>query len=72
MAVMTVVYLRHRSELKEEGERRSDAVEGEGDADVDDLASDSNLDDDDFREALQDEIDAGEEDNSKRSLNDLL
>ena len=72
MAVMTVVYLRHRSELKEEGQRRSDAVEGEGGADVDDLASDSNLEDDDFKEALQDEIDAGEESNGKRSLNDLL
>ena len=53
-------------------QRRSDAVEGEGDADVDDLASDSNLEDDDFKEALQDEIDAGEEKDSKRSLNDLL
>lgn len=72
MAVMTVVYLRHRSALKEEGQRRSDAVEGEGDADVDDLASDSNLEDNDFKEALQDEIDAGEENNGKRSLNDLL
>lgn len=72
MAVMTVVYLRHRSELKEEGQRRSDAVEGEGGADVDDLASDSNLEDDDFKEALQDEIDADEENNGKRSLNDLL
>ena len=72
MAVMTVVYLRHRSELKEEGERRAEAVEGEGDTDVDDLASESNLEDDDFKEALQDEVDADEEKDKKRSLNDLL
>ena len=72
MAVMTVVYLRHRSELKEEGERRAEAVEGEGDTDVDDLASESNLEDEDFKEALQDEVDADEEKDKKRSLNDLL
>ncbi|MBA1835820.1 hypothetical protein [Corynebacterium wankanglinii] len=70
MAVMTVMYLRHRSELKEEGERRAEAVEGE--SDVDELASDSNLEDEEFKDALQDEVDAAEEKDKKRSLNDLL
>ena len=70
MAVMTVVYLRHRSELKEEGERRAEAVEGE--SDVDELASDSNLEDEEFKDALQDEVDDADEKDQKRSLNDLL
>lgn len=70
MAVMTVMYLRHRSELKEEGERRAEAVEGE--SDVDELASDSNLEDEEFKDALQDEVDDADEKDQKRSLNDLL
>ena len=38
MAVMTVTYLRHRDELKDEGERRADAVEAEDGPEVDELA----------------------------------
>ncbi|WP_070473138.1 MULTISPECIES: hypothetical protein [unclassified Corynebacterium] len=72
MAVMTVTYLRHRDELKDEGERRADAVEAEDGKEVDDLASDSNLDEDEFKDALQEEVEASEDDNKRRSLNDLL
>ena len=72
MAVMTVTYLRHRSELKDEGERRADAVEAGGGKEVDDLASESNLEEDEFKEALEEEIESSEDDNGRRSLNDLL
>lgn len=72
MAVMTVTYLRHRSELKDEGERRADAVEAGDGKEVDDLASESNLEEDEFKEALEDEIESSEDDNGRRSLNDLL
>lgn len=72
MAVMTVTYLRHRSELKDEGERRADAVEAGDGREVDDLASESNLEEDEFKEALEEEIESSEDDNGRRSLNDLL
>ena len=72
MAVMTAVYLKHRKELKDEGERRADAVEGEGETDVDELASDSNLDDDEFKDAVQEEVDGADDKDKPRSLNDLL
>ena len=72
MAVMTVTYLRHRSELKDEGERRADAVEAGDGKEVDDLASESNLEEDEFKEALEEEIESSEDDNGRRSLNDLL
>jgi len=72
MAVMTVTYLRHRSELKDEGERRADAVEAGDGKEVDDLASESNLEEDEFKDALQEEVDSSDEDNKRRSLNDLL
>ena len=72
MAVMTVTYLRHRSELKDEGERRADAVEAGDGKEVDDLASESNLEEDEFKDALEDEIESSEDDNGRRSLNDLL
>ena len=72
MAVMTVTYLRHRSELKDEGERRADAVEAGDGKEVDDLASESNLEDDEFKDALQEEVDSSDDDNKRRSLNDLL
>ena len=72
MAVMTVTYLRHRSELKDEGERRADAVEAGDGKEVDDLASESNLEEDEFKDALQEEVDSSDDDNKRRSLNDLL
>ncbi|MBF4548407.1 hypothetical protein IRY31_10080 [Corynebacterium afermentans subsp. lipophilum] len=72
MAVMTVTYLRHRSELKDEGERRADAVEAEDGPEVDELATESNLEDDEFKDALQEEVESSEDDNKRRSLNDLL
>ncbi|MCG7291960.1 hypothetical protein MHJ98_06275 [Corynebacterium afermentans] len=72
MAVMTVTYLRHRSELKDEGERRADAVEAGDGKEVDDLASESNLEEDEFKEALEEEIESSEDDNGRRSLNGLL
>lgn len=72
MAVMTVTYLRHRSELKDEGERRADAVEAGDGKEVDDLASESNLEEDEFKEALEEEIESSEDDNGRRALNDLL
>ena len=72
MAVMTVTYLRHRDELKDEGERRADAVEAEDGQEVDDLATDSNLEDDEFKDALQEEVESSDDDNKRRSLNDLL
>ena len=72
MAVMTVTYLRHRSELKDEGERRADAVEAGGGKEVDDLASESNLEEDEFKDALEEEIESSEEEDKNRSLNDLL
>lgn len=72
MAVMTVTYLRHRDELKDEGERRADAVEAGDGTEVDDLASESNLEDDEFKDALQEEVESSEDDNKRRSLNDLL
>ena len=72
MAVMTVTDLRHRSELKDEGERRADAVEAGDGKEVDDLASESNLEEDEFKEALEEEIESSEDDNGRRSLNDLL
>lgn len=60
MAVMAVVYFRHRAELKEEGERRAQAVEAakdETESDgVEDLAGESNLDDDEFKDAVEDEV----------------
>lgn len=123
MAVMTAVYLKHRSELKDEGERRARAVAlASGDAasddnaseryessnngdydspgnpagyaahipaadtdedtgddaddavagkDLDELAGDSNLDDEEFKKALRDEVDSSDGD-ERRSLNDLL
>ena len=61
MAVMTVTYLRHRSELKDEGERRADAVEAGDGKEVDDLASESNLEEDEFKEALEEEIESSED-----------
>ena len=72
MAVMTVTYLRHRDELKDEGERRADAVEAEDGPEVDELANESNLEDDEFKDALQEEVESSEDDNERRSLNDLL
>ena len=72
MAVMTVTYLRHRDELKDEGERRADAVEAEDGQEVEDLAAESNLEDDEFKDALQEEVESSEDDNERRSLNDLL
>ena len=72
MAVMTVTYLRHRNELKDEGERRADAVEAEDGPEVDELATESNLEDDEFKDALQEEVESSEDDNERRSLNDLL
>lgn len=72
MAVMTVTYLRHRSELKDEGERRADAVEAGDGKEVDDLASESNLEDDEFKDAVQEEVESSDDDNKRRSLNDLL
>lgn len=72
MAVMTVTYLRHRDELKDEGERRADAVEAEDGQEVDKLATESNLEDDEFKDALQEEVESSEDDNERRSLNDLL
>ena len=72
MAVMTVTYLRHRDELKDEGERRADAVEAEDGPEVDELATESNLEDDEFKDALQEEVESSEDDNERRSLNDLL
>lgn len=72
MAVMTVTYLRHRDELKDEGERRADAVEAEDGQEVDDLATESNLEDDEFKDALQEEVESSDDDNKRRSLNDLL
>lgn len=72
MAVMTVTYLRHRSELKDEGERRADAVEAGDGKEVDDLASESNLEEDEFKDAVQEEVESSDDDNKRRSLNDLL
>ena len=72
MAVMTVTYLRHRSELKDEGGRRADAVEAGDGKEVDDLASESNLEDDEFKDAVQEEVESSDDDNKRRSLNDLL
>lgn len=72
MAVMTVTYLRHRDELKDEGERRADAVEAEDGPEVDELATESNLEDDEFKDALQEEVESSGDDNERRSLNDLL
>lgn len=72
MAVMTVTYLRHRDELKDEGERRADAVEAEDGQEVEDLATESNLEDDEFKDAVQEEVESSEDDNKRRSLNDLL
>lgn len=72
MAVMTVTYLRHRDELKDEGERRADAVEAEDGPEVDELATESNLEEDEFKDALQEEVESSEDDNERRSLNDLL
>lgn len=72
MAVMTATYLRHRDELKDEGERRADAVEAEDGQEVDKLATESNLEDDEFKDALQEEVESSEDDNERRSLNDLL
>ena len=72
MAVMTGVYLRHRNELKDEGERRAQAVEADTDKEVDELADESNLKDDEFKDAIQEEADAAEEKEKNRSLNDLL
>ena len=72
MAVMTVTYLRHRDELKDEGERRADAVEAGDGPEVDELATESNLEDDEFKDALQEEVESSEDDNKRRSLNDLL
>lgn len=72
MAVMTVTYLRHRDELKDEGERRADAVEAEDGQEVEDLAAESNLEDDEFKDALQEEVESSEDDNERRSLNDPL
>lgn len=61
MVVMTVVYFRHRTRLKEEGERRVQAVEAalddENSAEVGDLAEDSNLEEDEFKEAVEDAVD---------------
>ena len=72
MAVMTVTYLRHRDELKDEGERRADAVEAGDGKEVDDLATESNLEEDEFKDAVQEEVESSEDDNKRRSLNDLL
>lgn len=72
MAVMTVTYLRHRDELKDEGERRADAVEAGDGKEVDDLASESNLEEDEFKDALEEEIESSDQENKNRSLNDLL
>ena len=72
MAVMTVVYLRHRDELKDEGERRAQAVEADTDKEVDELADESNLEEDEFKDAVQEEADAAEEKEKHRSLNELL
>ena len=72
MAVMTVTYLRHRDELKDEGERRADAVEAEDGPEVDELATESNLEEDEFKDALQEEVESSEDDSGRRSLNDLL
>lgn len=72
MAVMTVTYLRHRDELKDEGERRADAVEAGDGQEVEDLAAESNLEDDEFKDAVQEEVESSEDDNKRRSLNDLL
>ena len=72
MAVMTVTYLRHRDELKDEGERRADAVEAEDGQEVEDLAAESNLEEDEFKDAVQEEVESSEDDNKRRSLNDLL
>jgi len=72
MAVMTVTYLRHRDELKDEGERRADAVEAGDGKEVDDLATESNLEEDEFKDAVQEEVKSSEDDNKRRSLNDLL
>lgn len=124
MAVMTVVYFRHRGELKDEGERRARAVAlaqgvdpeeetgyvrretsnnsdrenpgnpkgyashipdqtaeqekrnvDDGNAasgkDIDQLAEESNLDADEFKEALEDEVGPDDQD-APRGLNDLL
>lgn len=72
MAVMTVTYLRHRDELKDEGERRADAVEAGDGKEVDDLASESNLEEDEFKDALEEEIESSDQEDKNRSLNDLL
>lgn len=60
MAVMAVVYFRHRTDLKEEGERRAQAVEAAKDdtesGDVEDLAGESNLDDKEFKDAVEEEV----------------
>lgn len=72
MAVMTVTYLRHRDELKDEGERRADAVEAGDGQEVEDLAAESNLEEDEFKDAVQEEVESSEDDNKRRSLNDLL
>lgn len=72
MAVMTVTYLRHRDELKDEGERRADAVEAEDGQEVEDLAAESNLEEDEFKDAVQEEVGSSDDDNNRRSLNDLL
>jgi len=72
MAVMTVTYLRHRDELKDEGERRADAVEAEDGQEVEDLAAESNLEEDEFKDAVQEEVESSDDDNKRRSLNDLL
>ena len=72
MAVMTVTYLRHRDELKDEGERRADAVEAGDGKEIDDLASESNLEEDEFKDALEEEIESSDQENKNRSLNDLL
>lgn len=72
MAVMTVTYLRHRDELKDEGERRADAVEAGDGQEVEDLAAESNLEEDEFKDAVQEEVESSEDGNKRRSLNDLL
>ena len=72
MAVMTVTYLRHRDELKDEGERRADAVEAGDGQEVEDLAAESNLEEDEFKDAVQEEVESSDDDNKRRSLNDLL
>ena len=61
MVVMAVEYFRHRGDLKEEGERRAQAVEAAKDDaesdDVEDLAGESNLDEEEFKDAVEEEVD---------------